>query len=207
MKKCLLILLSFLLLQSTSNALENKYNAEHLRLQKEIINSGLPFTPLGFYETVASGDVSMVEKYLKAGMNPNVVYIDMDGLSAAISMKNDRMVDFLLQNGADPNKVFGHWTPLNFAIWHDNDYAARKLMEQGADINKTSTGGTPLDVAVFKENYKLVKLLFDKKAAMSSRTTYIAIQSKHDEIRDLFMQNTNLEKLEFLKIKETLEHR
>ncbi|MBN2684303.1 MAG: ankyrin repeat domain-containing protein [Pontiellaceae bacterium] len=94
--------------------------------------------------------LDQVDKYLKAGADPNLLTPTNDGylLLWAIEKQDEDLVLLLLKFGADPNKSENGSTPLHWACALPEKHrlkVVQALVEYGADINaRDDVGATPL---------------------------------------------------------------
>lgn len=140
----------------------------------------------------SAGDVSGIEKALKAGASPNATDAsgisalhhalragatphaeadDAEGPLAPPAFRDDiACVKALLDAGADPNSCDPNgFTPLHACAVRDNVDTARILLVQGADIQARDTSlNTPLHVACTWGSRGIVDLLLDAGADINA---------------------------------------
>jgi len=201
MKKYFFAVLFAAILFQFCHADAAQYTPEQVKYQKELKSNSVGFSIRPFHDAVIKGDYATVEKFLKGGINPNAQLMDTCALAQAILTENQDILILLLDNGANPDLTFAQWTPLNYAISKSNNEAAKILVEKGANMDIKSAGGYPLDVAVQKENAEIVKFLYERNAKYSPYVVYNALQSKNEEIKDIFEKDNKAEDLEFSKVK------
>jgi len=87
-------------------------------------------------EAVMSGDITAVEKMLKAGADPNVIPSNDDSPPIFYALrKGTKMVQLLIDYGADIDRIGRRGvTPLAFALAYDLNEAAAVLQTAGACI-------------------------------------------------------------------------
>lgn len=95
--------------------------------------------PQGVHRAIKEGDIEKVEKYLKAGVDPNLVVVASNGttlLYEAVLQDHREIVKMLIAQGADVNAVYEDgYTPLRQAMEENNQELMKLLIAQGADVN------------------------------------------------------------------------
>jgi ankyrin repeat protein len=150
---------------------EDKYEAVC-----ELKKRGIEFTVETFLQTVYDGDQSLVDLFVRGGINIHVP--DELGNSAiVIALKKGYTViaNILLIAGADPNAHDGHgFTPLLLACGKDTKgykEIATKLIRLGADVNaRDPLGWTPLLLALSAGTVEVMELLLKHGANPLART-------------------------------------
>ena len=157
--------------------------AERLRLVEEkqmamktLELHGAHFNPGAFFRAVEQGNPTLVDLFIRAGMNVNVS--DAEGnhlLMLALRSGFTIIANILLKAGAhvDVRDKLG-FTPLLMACGKTTKgfkEVAEYLISQGADINaRDPLGWTPLLLAISAGNTALVELLIKNGASISVRT-------------------------------------
>jgi len=104
--------------------------------RKELAELGVEFTAPVFHASAENGDLVVVELFLTAGMNPDIIDDDDDvtPLIRAVMKNNLSVVRALLDSGAkvDPTQE-NHITPLEVAIEQGHTEMVRLLLEAGAE--------------------------------------------------------------------------
>lgn len=119
------------------------------------------------HNAAASGDIQMLEYYLKQGHNPNEqADSGWTPLLWACANGYPAIVKRLLDAGANPNiSNILLISPLHYSARYGNLIIIKQLIDYGADINlQDGHGETPLAVATKNGNLKIVETLIQKKA-------------------------------------------
>jgi ankyrin repeat protein len=132
-----------------------------------------PPKPRSIGEAAATGDIPLLEAFLKAGKS--VDEKDKKGrspLQAAAEKGAAGMVSFLLQKGADPNSRDGkNWTPLHRAALGGHKDIVEMLVSKGADIKEKNLdeGVTPFHCAVSSGKIDLAEFFLQQGASLQER--------------------------------------
>jgi ankyrin repeat protein len=127
----------------------------------ELAARNIPFTVEAFLRSAETGDLTAVNLFLAAGMDPNVK--DRYGGTAlryAAAKGHLAVVQALLDKGADVNvQDTDGFTPLRYAVYNGHTEVVRALLDKGADVNVADKWGwTPLMIAP-RGNLDIVHLL------------------------------------------------
>ena len=152
---------------------------------------------MNLFQAVAEGNINVIKKLLKEGVDVNTQYDNkwtalMLASRYSNSISNIETVKLLLENGADPNlqNVVGE-TPLVYASLYSgkssNIETVKLLLENGADPNLQNNKWTPLIVASLFSNdtssLETVKLLLENGADPNLKSnigkTALMFASKH----------------------------
>jgi ankyrin repeat protein len=136
--------------------------------QEELAARNISFTEAAFLHSAASGDVTAVNLFLAAGMDPNVKdQVGGTALRYAAAKGHLAIVQALLDKGAEVNVQDNDgFTPLRYAAYYGHTAVVQALLKKGADVNvKDRWGWTPLMVASHG-NLEIFELL---KAAEAQR--------------------------------------
>lgn len=138
-----------------------------LAAREKLAEKNVPFTEEAFSRVVEDGDVSRVELFLAAGMNPNVK--DGSGradLINAAAKGSDNISRKLLNKGADVNAAdTTGLTALMEAVTGDHQETTKVLLENGADVNRQDNNGqTAILRAASHGRREIVRMLINKGA-------------------------------------------
>ena len=128
--------------------------------------------PQGVHRAIKEGDIEEVEKYLKAGVDPNLK-IDKGWskptlIYYAVEQGNKEMVEMLISRGAGFNAVNKvGYAPLHIAAQYDHQEIVTMLIDLGADINAGNNGYTPLHVAALHGHKEIVIVLINRGAKVN----------------------------------------
>lgn len=129
-----------------------------------------------FYELQKSAYLSMVNRLLVAGANPNAsggILADIPVLILAAGDNNFEFVDMLLNYGAEinaPSSCALHDTSLICAIYRRHQHMALFLLERGADPNQHMiTGESALDVAIRLNMHEMAHILIQYGATTGGK--------------------------------------
>jgi hypothetical protein len=159
----LLIIIAFLSLCSCSRSQEDAKN--------ELQKLNIDFNEKSFVDSAFYGNRKAVELFLKAGMNPNVIItnkngINLSALSAACVGGHVDTVKYLIGNGADVNPNFQNGMPvLISALWiHKVPESNVKnivsmLLEKGVNINVSWKNKSAIDYARDRGSNEIVEIL------------------------------------------------
>jgi cytohesin len=130
---------------------------------------GYQFDGKSFQRSVAANDVSAVDGFLAAGIDPNVKDEETGGTALIWAAANDQadIVKVLLRGGANVNaKDMGGYTPLLRALEKKNDAVAEMLLAQpNLDVNAQSVSGmTALKWYVWSGHERNVQNLLERGA-------------------------------------------
>lgn len=127
-------------------------------------------------DAVTAGDMTEVERLLRAGANPDAVD-DEDSTTALYhaTINNDRaMVELLINNGADVNKAgSAGYTALEIAGMNEYLEILEILLDRGADPNQRNVlwnDGTALHSVVNFSRLKAAQMLLDAGADVNMVT-------------------------------------
>ena len=86
---------------------------------------------------LGSGDIKVVQKFLKDGVDVNNTYFAWSGLQIAANHNQMKMVKFLIDHGADVNYTHPvtRMTALSMAAFNGNEELVKYLISKGADVN------------------------------------------------------------------------
>ncbi|MDD5463174.1 MAG: ankyrin repeat domain-containing protein [Methylococcales bacterium] len=150
---------------------EDKYEAVC-----ELKKRGIEFTVEAFLQTVYDGDQSLVDLFVRGGINIHVPD-ELGNPAIIIALKKGYIViaNILLIAGADPDAYDGHgFTPLLLACGKDTTgykKIAEKLIRLGADVNaRDPLGWTPLLLALSTGAVEVIELLLEHGSNPSVRT-------------------------------------
>lgn len=168
-----------------SNASEELINAfldAGVSLSKLELNG--PWTPMPYI--ITSGSNVLLKKMLSMGYKVNtkfnmdgMISDDLDALSTAIFVGNEKMVQMLLSAKANPNaEQVGGVTPLYIALEPQNladsttkIQMLKSLLKFKANPNKTFGNLIPLGLAIETNNADAVELLIKAKANVNAKLT------------------------------------
>jgi ankyrin repeat protein len=168
-----------------SNASEELINAfldAGVSLSKLELNG--PWTPMPYI--ITSGSNVLLKKMLSMGYKVNtkfnmdgMISDDLDALSTAIFVGNEKMVQMLLSAKANPNaEQVGGVTPLYIALEPQNladsttkIQMLKSLLKFKANPNKTFGNSIPLGLAIETNNADAVELLIKAKANVNAKLT------------------------------------
>ena len=143
---------------------------------RELQRLGLEFTVEAFLKTVQDGHQSLVDLFVRAGINIHS-RDELGNPAFIIALKNGYTViaNILLTAGADPNaRDKQGFTPLLLACGKATKgykEIARKLIRLGADVNASDPlGWTPLLLALSAGTVEVIELLLEHGANPSART-------------------------------------
>lgn len=122
-----------------------------------------------FMESIQSGQVEAVSKYVKEGnMDPNQVFEGgVTPLHVAVMKNQEPVVAVLLQGGARINEkdTTTMSTPLHMAALYGRTSVAKLLIQKGADVNaRMKFGITPLMVAAQFNHPEIAEVLLNARA-------------------------------------------
>lgn len=138
-----------------------------------------PVTPVAlpdeitFGVRVEQGDVSTVEVWLTAGLDPNFESDHIGtGLMIAAWRGDIPMMELFVKHGADVNRTnrFNEQA-LMHAVWKGQREAAGWLVLHGAQVNREGNEWSALHYATFAGNEELARFLVDKKADVNAKST------------------------------------
>lgn len=183
MKKFLIILCAVVLVQSSALAANQEPTTEQLKYRQELKESKINFKASVFYMLISKGDSENVEKFLKAGMNPNTKYAGEPAIFTAIRFKQDKVFDLLLQYGADVQTKHALTTTLEWALSSKNTYATKQLIAKGVKPTEyaISMGRNSKDLAirslfVTEEPSKICTVQPQSKQPTSQATGRVSIE-------------------------------
>ena len=126
--------------------------------------------PQGVHRSVKEGDIEELEKYLEAGVDPDLVVVASRGttllhesvqLNIVVWRNNPEVVKLLIANGANVNTFATNGrTPLHSAVENIDQDMVKLLIANGANVHAVDNDGyTPLHSVVWGNNQDMVKLL------------------------------------------------
>ena len=125
----------------------------------KIQSTGSPFTVTEFNNYICSGNISMVELYLKAGINPNAT--DKDGLTPldyAANADNPAIFKMLFRHGAKLNPASNR--PVFRAVYAGKITNVKILDKHRANLNaKMQNGFTPLVATIISGHTEIADYL------------------------------------------------
>lgn len=139
--------------------------------RQEILNNNLPFNTTGFFEAIRRGNITVVDLFLKAGMNPNATLAGSPAPMQALYLNQVEILDLLLSSGADVETevpalfvATKKQNLLSYAIKKKNENAVKVLIKYGVDVNKIFDNQLPLTRAKKSRQENIVKLLIQAGA-------------------------------------------
>ncbi len=160
---------------------------------RSIQSKGYTYSNKGFFTAISTGDATLVEQYIDAGMSPKATFSKLPAIFFAIKSGNNDVVKVLLDKGANPNGVNLWTTPLIIAIDEKQAEIAQTLVSYGADVNQAVEGITPLNYAIKKKNPDIVRTLINAGATTTNEVLLNALKSKNDSIKSLVLTKYKLE--------------
>lgn len=132
------------------------------------------YTPLAW--ACDNGDVSLVDRLLKAGIDVNMVSVadSPSALWAAAVCGNTEIVQYLIERGAEVNwQSEGRGTPLYIAASNSHLETVRLLLQHGADVNlKGNVHIRPLNIAAYTGSLDIAQLLLEQGADIDPDDDY-----------------------------------
>ena len=128
--------------------------------------------PQGVHRAVKNGDIQEVEKYFKAGVDPNLAIVS-DGttlLHEAVLQGHQDIVKMLIDLGANVNAINEYReTPIAYAAKEANWEIVKILMSHGANVDYLDQSGISLlHYAAEQGNKEIAKILITKGANVSA---------------------------------------
>ncbi|WP_339045139.1 ankyrin repeat domain-containing protein [Candidatus Mesenet endosymbiont of Agriotes lineatus] len=146
------------------NTFDKMYKQEELTLQT---NSNINFDM-----AIIGGDMDVVVKLLKEGVNVNAVnlYGNTALMFSAIHGRTE-IAELLIREGANinaPNK--DGYTPLTSAAYNGQTEIAELLIDRKATVDaRSKNGNTPFIIAILQGHTEVAKLLIEEKADVNVR--------------------------------------
>ncbi len=136
-------------------------------MRRELHEMGIDFTPKRMMRAIEKGDVRVLEKLIRAGMDVN--HIDDGGwtpLMVAAFNGQEQAALMLIDAGATVNaRDRSGYSPLHWAAMNGYVQAAMVLLRKGAIVNlQNNFGWTPLLHAASRGHHHIVKLLLENDA-------------------------------------------
>ncbi|HAG50449.1 MAG TPA: hypothetical protein DHU69_05105 [Deltaproteobacteria bacterium] len=143
------------------------------KARKELDRMNIAYNSNTFVEYAQKGDITIIDLFLIAGMDPNLE--NTDGITALYVTSEEghtAIVKTLLSKGANVRTNKGRFgvTPLMGAARKGHLEIVRELIRKGADVNTTVFDLTALMIAASNGRTEIVKLLLDKGAYVNLRT-------------------------------------
>ena len=161
------------------------YDPKKEKIKKELEKRYIEFTPDAFVQAAGEGDKEIVELFLEAGMEVDIVgssggYYSLGAEGTALMHARregqTEIAKLLLEHGADPNQTDDETPILIEAVETGNADIARLLLEYGADPDAKDEsdwqrGQTALIVACDYDFPELVQALIDAGANVNEKET------------------------------------
>ena len=121
--------------------------------------------PKTFYEACVEGDLTLVDKYLKAGEDVNQVFIvkgkEWTPLMRASFDGHVRLLKVLLKNAANVNlQDRDGWTALMCASQHGHSEVVKLLHEYGAQVHLQNNNGWTALMAASQNGHSTVSCMY-----------------------------------------------
>ena len=185
MKKLLAVLILLLVVQGVSFADTQTNTAEYYIRQIQAEN--VSYNNYGFFKSIKEGNLDLVDKFLKAGMDANSSLLGFSALDVAIKENHIEVVRALLDNGARINPLATRTTPLLTAIQYKNPAIVSTLIAFGANVNQSVNNKTPLNYAIKQGNSEVVSKLINAGAATNEEVLLNGLKSKNANIKNMVL--------------------
>jgi len=115
------------------------------------------------YEALLYGNCKKIEKYIKEGLNVNIItegdnwnmlHFSLEGTGSEPDLK---LIKYLIKIGVDVNaREVNLWTPLHFAARRKSTDAMKLLIDAGAEVDAVNDEGlTPLQLTISVKPFNL----------------------------------------------------
>lgn len=182
MKKIFVVLCMLLAVQTACYA--DMETDMHQAYIAKIQAQDIKYNTYNFFKAISSGNVQLVDLFLKAGMSPDSTFLKTPAIYVAISSNQNEIVNMLLENNVDPNKEIAGLSPLIMAIRNKDAQIVQTLILHGADVNKEVGYTKPLALAIQKEQPKIVELLINAGAKPDNEILIKALKSDDNYIKN-----------------------
>jgi serine/threonine protein kinase len=142
-------------------------SADQLAARDRLAQRNIPFDAETFGKAASNGDVSTVDTFLAAGIDPNATSsAGRPALLDAAASGSNHITDMLLRKGANVNASDQSGkTALSEAVANDHKQTVNVLLQNGANVNaKDNDGRTALMQAAIRGRKDLVRALIDAGA-------------------------------------------
>lgn len=186
MKKILAALFMLAVVQTAvyADAETDLHQAYIAKIQAQDIK----YNTYNFFGAISSGNVQLVDLFLKAGMDPNSTFFKTPAIYMAIASNQNEVVKLLLDNKVDPNKEIAGMSPLIMAIREKDTKIVETLISYGADVNKEVGYTKPLAYAIQKKQPKIVELLIAAGAKPDNEVLIKALKSNDNYIKNTVLK-------------------
>ena len=186
MKKLLACLFMVMALQTAAFA--DAETDMHQMYISKIQAQDVKYSTYSFFNAISSGNVQLVDLFLKSGMSPDATFMSTPAIYMAIASNQNEVVKLLLENKVDPNKEIAGLTPLIIAIKKKDAQIVETLIAYGADVNKQPTYINPLSYAIKKKQSKIVEVLVKAGARPDNEVLINALKSDDSYIKDTVLR-------------------
>ena len=146
------------------------------------------YSTYSFFNAISSGNVQLVDLFLKSGMSPDATFMSTPAIYMAIASNQNEVVKLLLENKVDPNKEIAGLTPLIIAIKKKDAQIVETLIAYGADVNKQASYINPLSYAIKKKQPKIVEVLVKAGARPDNEVLINALKCNDSYIKETVLK-------------------